>query len=110
MKQQSAHLFAALTAAANGYAVLTADARTGDPLIAMAEASTDPEVIRGWWDTYPAAVPLIIPPKPKELVATPYVWRDPKSIPKREFLYGMHLIRKFGSAKFAAGGIGKSIL
>jgi AAA domain len=42
--------------------------------------------------------------------ATPYVWRDPKDIPKREFLYGTHLIRKFGSAKFAAGGVGKSAL
>ncbi|MBR1237695.1 AAA family ATPase [Bradyrhizobium sp. AUGA SZCCT0182] len=42
--------------------------------------------------------------------ATPYVWRDPRDIPKREFLYGTHLIRKFGSAKFAAGGVGKSAL
>lgn len=49
-------------------------------------------------------------PKPSELRATPYVWRDPKDIPKREFLYGTHLIRKFGSAKFAAGGVGKSAL
>jgi AAA domain/Bifunctional DNA primase/polymerase, N-terminal len=111
MKQSPAHLlYSALNAAANGYAVLPADARTGEPLVKIAEASTDPMVIRGWWDTHPAAMPAMLPPKPKQLVATPYVWREPKSIPKREFLYGLHLIRKFASAKFAAGGVGKSIL
>lgn len=47
---------------------------------------------------------------PRELQATPFVWRDPKMIPPRKFLYGEHLIRKFASAKFAAGGVGKSIL
>jgi hypothetical protein len=110
MKQRSAHLYTALNAAANGYAVLPADARTGVPLITMAEASTDPLVIAGWWDTHPAAAPTIIPPKPKAITATPYVWRDPQSIPRREFLYGKHLCRKYGAAKFAAGGVGKSIL
>jgi AAA domain len=76
----------------------------------MAKASTDPETIRQWWIEYPTAPPAVFPPKPKELKATPYVFRDPKSIPRREFLYGTHLIRKFGSAKFAAGGVGKSAL
>ena len=110
MNQHPTHLFAALNAAAHGYAVLPADARTGAPLVPIAEASTDPEVIRNWWQTHPAATPAMLPPKPKGLQATAFAWRDPKTIPPRKYLYGGHLIRKFGSAKFAPGGVGKSIL
>jgi hypothetical protein len=110
MKQQSAYLYDALNKAANGYAVLPADGRTGAPLVPSSEASTDPEVIRKWWDAHPGAVPCIVPPKPKRITATPFVWRDPTTLPIRKFLYGGHLIRKFASAKFAAGGVGKSIL
>jgi hypothetical protein len=110
MKHERSLLYDALNAAANGYCVVPADGRTGQPLLDLDKASTDPEVISSWWDQYPGAVPAFIPPKPKELKATPYVWRDPASIPRREFLYGQHLVRKFASAKFAAGGVGKSIL
>lgn len=53
----------------------------------------------------PDATPLPVPIK-----ATPYVWRNSASIPRREWLYGWHLIRKFGSATFAAGGVGKTLL
>jgi AAA domain len=42
--------------------------------------------------------------------ATPYVWKDPETIPQREWLYGHRLIRKFVSATVAQGGIGKSQL
>ncbi|WP_063996991.1 MULTISPECIES: AAA family ATPase [unclassified Bradyrhizobium] len=48
--------------------------------------------------------------EPPGIKATPFVWRDPKTMPRRQFLYGHHLIRKFGSATFAGGGIGKSFL
>ena len=104
------YLYDALTAAANGFAVLPADGRTGEPLIDVALASTDPETIRKWWDEHPMAQPACMTPKSKQLKATPYIWREPASIPRREFLYGQHLVRKFASAKFAAGGVGKSIL
>ena len=111
MNQHPTHLFAALNAAAHGYAVLPADARTGTPLVPIAEASTDPEVIRDWFEkTYPTAVPGFLPPEPKKLMATAFAWTDPKTIPPRKYLYGGHLIRKFCSAKFAPGGVGKSIL
>ena len=40
----------------------------------------------------------------------PFVWRDPATMPRREWLYGRHLIRKFVSATFAPGGVGKSAL
>jgi hypothetical protein len=103
-------LFDALNAAANGYQVVPAKPRTGEPMVPVVEASTDPEVIRAWWVKWPEAVLAAIPPKPKKITATPFVCRSPKEIPRREFLYGGHLIRKFGSAKFAAGGVGKSSL
>ena len=40
----------------------------------------------------------------------PFVWRDPASLPPRQWVYGRHLIRKFVSATFAPGGVGKSAL
>lgn len=40
----------------------------------------------------------------------PFVWREPSTIPRRQWLYGRHLIRKFVSATFAPGGVGKSAL
>lgn len=39
-----------------------------------------------------------------------FVWRDPSTLPRREWLYGRHYIRKFVSATFSPGGIGKSSL
>jgi hypothetical protein len=42
--------------------------------------------------------------------ATPFSWIDPVQIPKREWLYGRHLIRRFPSATIAPGGFGKSSL
>jgi hypothetical protein len=108
-QQSSTNLYNALSAAANGYPVLPGNPRTGESFVPVSQASTDPEVIRKWWETYPDAVPLVLPKKPR-IAATPFVYREPSSIPKREILYGNHLIRKFTSAKFAAGGVGKSIL
>src|SRR4051794_17267583 len=40
----------------------------------------------------------------------PFVLRDPRSIPPREWLYGHHYIRGFASSTVAPGGTGKSIL
>ena len=42
--------------------------------------------------------------------AKPFAWVDPASIPPREWLYNHHLIRKFVSATFSPGGVGKSSL
>jgi hypothetical protein len=33
-----------------------------------------------------------------------FVLRDPRTLPKRQWVYGKHLIRKFGSATFAPSG------
>ncbi len=45
-----------------------------------------------------------------KIVAKPYVWRDPKTIPRRAWLYGHHLIRRFVSTTVAPGAVGKSSL
>jgi AAA domain len=40
--------------------------------------------------------------------ATPFVWRDPATIPPRSWLYGRHYIRQFLSCTIAPGGWSKS--
>jgi AAA domain/Primase C terminal 2 (PriCT-2) len=47
---------------------------------------------------------------PTVITANPFVLRDPRLIPPRDWIYGNHLIRKFASATIAPGGVGKSTL
>lgn len=42
------------------------------------------------------------------LFATPFKWIDPKTIPRREFAFGTHYIRKYVSVTVAPGGLGKT--
>lgn len=39
-----------------------------------------------------------------------YLWPDPTSLPRRQWVYGTHLIRGFVSVTVAPGGVGKSSL
>ncbi|MFS0736949.1 AAA family ATPase [Sphingomonas sp. 1P06PA] len=55
-----------------------------------------------------APEPLVSSDRPVR--ASPFVWRDPATVPKREWIYGKHLLRKFVSVDVAAGGVGKSSL
>jgi len=48
--------------------------------------------------------------KDGEINLTPFVYRDPRLIPKRKWLYGHHFIRKYLSLTLASGGTGKSSL
>lgn len=48
--------------------------------------------------------------RPPDQFVHSFVWRDPATLPRRQWLYGGHLIRKFVSATFAPGGVGKSAL
>jgi hypothetical protein len=50
------------------------------------------------------------PAKPPPIVATPFAWRDPATIPPRAWLYGRHYIRKFLTCTIAPGGHGKTSL
>jgi hypothetical protein len=43
-----------------------------------------------------------------KLTATPHKWRDPKTIPPRDFLYGDHVIRGYVSGIISMGGVGKT--
>lgn len=61
------------------------------------------------WDS-PFAPPEDIAPPPRQIRATPYVWRSPEKIPPREWLYGRHLIRRFLSTTVAPGAAGKTSL
>jgi AAA domain len=45
-----------------------------------------------------------------EIKPTPFVWRDPLTIPPRPWVYGRHMIRKQVSVTVAPGGVGKSSL
>lgn len=49
-------------------------------------------------------------PKPPSIVAAPYRWPDPASIPRRQWLFGRWLLRGEVTAIFAPGGVGKSTL
>jgi hypothetical protein len=44
------------------------------------------------------------------VMATPFKWVEPASIPRRQWLYGHHHVRKFISETVAPGGFGKSTL
>lgn len=48
--------------------------------------------------------------KPDAIHATAFNWIDPRDLPRREFLYGTHLIRKYVSVTVSPGGIGKTSL
>ena len=48
-------------------------------------------------------------PTPK-ITAKPFVWRDPATMPRRQWVYGHHLIRRFLSTTVAPGAVGKSSL
>jgi hypothetical protein len=46
----------------------------------------------------------------RKLRATPFAWKEPTTIPRRDWLYGRLLLRKFVSATISPGGLGKSSL
>jgi hypothetical protein len=41
-------------------------------------------------------------------VSTPFVYKNPKTLPRREFAFGTHYIRKYVSVTVAPGGLGKT--
>lgn len=46
----------------------------------------------------------------KPIAATPFRWKDPATIPPRDWVYGEHYIRQFASATISPGAVGKSSL
>ena len=47
-------------------------------------------------------------PARRRVAATPFIYRDPATIPPRAMIYGRHFVRKFISGTLAPGGTGKS--
>ena len=45
-----------------------------------------------------------------QIQATPFRWQDPAAMPRRDWVYGHHLIRRFLSTTVAPGAVGKSSL
>jgi hypothetical protein len=43
-----------------------------------------------------------------KITATPHVWRDPSTIPPRDFLYDRHIIRRYVTGDVSMGGVGKT--
>lgn len=59
------------------------------------------------WQRYVSA-PAVNDNKP--LNPSPFVWREPKTIPPRDWIYGRHLLRRHVSATVASGAVGKTSL
>jgi hypothetical protein len=55
-----------------------------------------------------AAKPTDQSPPGDIIFATPFNWIDPKTLPRREFAFGTHYIRKYVSVTVAPGGLGKT--
>ncbi len=49
-------------------------------------------------------------PTSAQILPTPFIWRDPATLPPRPWLYGRHLLRGQVSVTVAPGGVGKSSL
>jgi len=47
-------------------------------------------------------------PVPEPFHATPFRWIEPATLPRREFAYGTHYIRKYVSVTVSPGGLGKT--
>jgi hypothetical protein len=110
MNQERAYLFDALNAASQGYAVLPANARTGQPLVERALASSDPEVIREWWENYPAAAPAILPPKDPAPRFKFETFSDLKTLPPAEYLMEGWIPERSVGLLYGRWGSGKSFI
>ena len=49
-----------------------------------------------------------LPAMPRAVTATPFVHRDPHTLPRRQWLHARHYIRRFVSTTVAPGGVGKT--
>ncbi len=70
----------------------------------------DDEMGGARWDDVPPPGGAKPQAEPLKITATPFVWRDPKTFPRRRWLYSHHLIRKFVSCTVSPGGLGKTSL
>ena len=74
-----------------------------------ARAETPPATAATFLEAPVAVRPGDVQP-PIRITAHGFVWRDPTTFPRRRWLYGHHLIRKFISSTVSPGGVGKTSL
>lgn len=74
-----------------------------------AKVDIRPDSVQGTAHNEPAIV-ADAPPAPDDtpFYFTPFTWKDPKTLPRREFAFGKHYIRKYVSVTVAPGGLGKT--
>lgn len=82
---------------------LTPRARGNDPESAPPASGTTPADEPAQQDNQPQA-------EQPALLATPFTYKDPRTLPRREFAFGTHYIRKYVSVTVAPGGLGKTAL
>ncbi|PWL18841.1 ATPase [Falsochrobactrum shanghaiense] len=83
----------------------TQDADPGDASpLAVATAVTKTDLVQ---DDSNATQP-IEQEHQRAIIATPFQWKDPSTLPRREFAFGKHFIRKYVSVTVAPGGLGKT--
>ncbi|RUW55067.1 ATPase [Mesorhizobium sp. M1A.F.Ca.ET.072.01.1.1] len=71
---------------------------------AIVEPTTETEVQDKITDAVSEARHKDAPP----ITITPYMWKDPRTLPRREFAFGKHYVRKYVSVTVAPGGLGKT--
>lgn len=96
----------------NGLRKASATAKTGAHDVALPAApGADHAPEPGNPGTNPESVPPAqgnTPPERPAFSATPFTYKDPKKLPRREFAFGTHYIRKFVSVTVSPGGLGKT--
>jgi hypothetical protein len=81
-----------------------------DPTTWQASADDDRQPRMGTGEVFNDPQANASAPPAYSITARPFVWRDPSTFPRRQWLYGRHLVRKFLSCTVAPGGVGKSSL
>jgi len=84
--------------------------RATEPFIDLVAGPSAPSVLARTSDTIETPIAASDVPNKPTVVATPFRLGNPASIPRREWLYGTALIRRFMSVIVAPGGVGKSSL
>lgn len=72
------------------------------------EAKAEQDVISDPVEDEPAPANDNQPEPTSGIVATAFKWIDPSTLPRREFAYGTHFIRKYVSVTVSPGGLGKT--
>lgn len=79
---------------------------------AEAKANTDTRISEEYTDSRVSeSAPAATEPEPTKegpIVATAFKWIDPKTLARREFIFGPHYIRKYVSVTSSPGGLGKT--